>query len=70
MPRKYLTYRRCQECNAVRAASELKRTPKSTIVGTERKVRCPACGYEAPMWAFLPVPVEKPTEGEQSEGEG
>ena len=66
MPRKYLTYRRCQECNAVRAASELKRTPKSTIVGAERKVRCPACGSEAPAWAF--PKVEKPAE--QPEGEG
>jgi len=59
------TYRRCQECDAIHAASAFKRTMKATMTGPGRQVRCPACGYEAPMWAFLPA--EHAAEGERTE---
>lgn len=57
-----ITYRKCQQCNVVNQASAFKRATGSTLVGPERRVVCPACGYTAPAWAF--VPVEKPAEDE------
>ena len=53
-------FKRCQECNAVNKASALKGVGMGAVVGSERRVRCPSCGYAAPAWAF--VPVEKPAE--------
>ena len=57
------SYRRCQECSAVRPAAEFRRAGKSTVIGPGRKVVCPACGYEAPMWAFLPAEASAEGEG-------
>lgn len=56
------TFKRCQECNAVNQASAFKRAAGSAIVGPERRVICPACGYTAPAWAF--VLADKPAEQE------
>ena len=60
------SYRRCQECSAVRPVAEFRRAGKSTVIGPGRKVVCPACGYEAPAWAFLPT--EAPVESEGAGG--
>ena len=61
MPRRSRrTYRRCQECGAVRAASELELIVNRGGVG--RQYRCPSCGYIAPHWAF--PEVEPPAEAE------
>ncbi len=58
------TWKRCQECNAVNQASAFQRASGvNRFVGSERKVVCPACGYVAPAWAF--VPVEKPAEQQE-----
>ena len=46
-------YRRCQECGAARAASELEVIVNRGGVG--RQYRCPSCGYVAPHWAFTEV---------------
>ncbi len=66
MPRKYLTFRRCQECRAVHPASAFKRSPRSDYKVLERWTICPSCGYEALAWTF--PRVEKPAAGEPSEG--
>lgn len=55
-------YRRCQECSVVNQANAFKRAPKATLVGPERVVVCPSCGYQAPGWAF--PQIEPPAEQE------
>lgn len=53
-------FKRCQECGAVRLASEFKRSPGKPNFGPERPTRCPACGHIGPFLAF--VRVEPPAE--------
>ena len=47
-------------------ASAFRRVAFSAQVSPDTRYRCPACGYEAPMWAFLPA--EAPAEGEGAGG--
>ncbi len=66
MKRERRAYRQCQECRAVHQAAAFKRAGRPNVPSMDRQVRCPACGYAAPLWAFLPV--EKPAEHERPEG--
>ena len=58
--------RRCQQCGVVRPTETFKRAGMTTTVfGNQYRVRCPACGYVAPLWAF--PTVELPEPGAQNE---
>ena len=56
-------YRRCQECGVVSQASAFRRVAFSAQVSPDTRYRCPGCGDEAPMWAFLPAELPAEAEG-------
>jgi hypothetical protein len=51
-------HRRCQKCDVVYPAGRFKRVndySKTRSVRGGWGLRCPACGFTGPTWAFVPA---------------